>query len=546
MIGRALRRLAPHFVAGGAPFAVPVSTASTSLLPHLLGKPRKAPVMDAILAAYGPQLGEMIWHSVHHDARIEGMVEQQGAVMLALIERYGLQAQGRPIRILEVGAYSHYTVHEVAGRLGGVGVANDISPAALRVGGELARAKGIAVDGTLVASDFHELPFSSGYFDLAFISSAVHHTFRPWIVLDELFRVVRPGGVVHLENEPVGRVFSLYQFRCNRDDRRTPFELEVERLGLTRTLSSPFPGSRDEELFGMIENDCIPLDTYLDAFARNGETLSLELNYAVMFGPVEQAVLTLPRDGRLVERLVELLSAPLREVAALFTERDLLLGFSLPRREQVWMMCYAAAAALRTLPPPEAPSYRARIASLFGAALCATIRRTDGTQSDTLLRRPLPKRDGVYLDFPDTGALRLDLLDPRLPEINTAAEPALAAAYPRADWERIVEPLGFFTLVNRGGRAVIRVPALDDDGLLLLRYYAVAKEHPYMVQLSVEGREIASDLVVINESHLLRALVPAGTRGITLLLTLLDGTPIEDNRSLHLAVAQLVRVRCAA
>jgi ubiquinone/menaquinone biosynthesis C-methylase UbiE len=154
--------------------------------------------LGALLHAYGPQMGEMVWHSIHHDPRIDSMVQAQGAVMRDIIARHGLRPPQRPIRILEVGAYSHYTVHAVAAESGGIGVANDISPAALRAGASLARARGIPVADTLVASDFHDLPFADGFFDLVFIASAVHHTFRPWRVLDELFRVLRPGGVLHI------------------------------------------------------------------------------------------------------------------------------------------------------------------------------------------------------------------------------------------------------------------------------------------------------------------------------------------------------------
>lgn len=501
------------------------------------------PVLEEILTAYGPQLGEMIWHSVHLDPRIETMVEAQGAIMRGLVERHGLKPSHRPIRILEVGAYSHFTVHQLAAELGGIGIANDISPAALRVGASLAKAKGIAVGDTLVASDFHDLPFSSGYFDLVFISSAVHHTFRPWIVLDELFRVVRPGGVLHIENEPVGRGFCLYQFRSNREASRTPFERAVEERGLTRILSSPFPGSRDEEMFGMIENDRIPLDIYLDAFARHGEPLALDLVHENLLGPVDHAALALPRDAQLATRLHDLLSPLLREAAQSFSEQDLLLGFSVPRREQIWSLCYATAEALRALPAPEDPTYRQRAASLFGASLRASFRQTGGTESDLLFRRSLPRQDGVHVDFPEPDSLRLDLMDRRLPEIGTASEADLAKAYPPEDWQRFLEVYDIVSMLNRKGRVVIRLPKLPQGGVLLMRYYAVAKPQPYVLRVLAPSGELGSQVIAQAESQLGRFRVAPDTAEVTLQLTLLDGTPIEDDASLHLSVAQLLPIR---
>ena len=516
------------------------------LLSHLSGAAEAGgAALDAIIHAYGPQLGEMAWHSVHLDPGLEGIVAAQGEAMRALIQRYRLQPTDRPIRILEVGAYSHYTVHQVAAELGGIGIANDISPAALRVGVGLARDKNITVGQAPVASDFHDLPFSSGYFDLVFIASAIHHTFRPWVVLDELFRVVRPGGVLHLANEPVGRTFCLYQFRCNREDGATAFEQAIAARGLTRILSSPFPGSRPEEMFGMIENDRIPLGIYLHAFARNGETLALELDHECIMGPLDHAALALPRDARLAERLHDLLAPRLREAAVAYTSTDLLLGFSLPRREQLWQLCYATADALRRLPAPGDPSYRMAAAALFGAALKGSFRRTGGTASDVALRRALPVEDGVMLDFPEPAALGLDLHDRRLPDIATAEDAEIAQAFPAEHWQRHLEPAGSLSVINLTVRPVITLPVLPSGGLLLMRYYAAMAGRPYLVRFIADGQLLATQVIAQPESRLARILLPAGATRLLLELCAPDGTPITETCLLHLSVAQLMPLRGA-
>jgi hypothetical protein len=68
------------------------------------------------------------------DSRVTAMSERHAESILRIIEHYGLNSMGRPIRILEVGAYAHFGAHMAAAILGGSSVAHDISPASLRVG----------------------------------------------------------------------------------------------------------------------------------------------------------------------------------------------------------------------------------------------------------------------------------------------------------------------------------------------------------------------------------------------------------------------------
>src|SRR5262249_4568390 len=197
-------------------------------------------IRDQIIECYGPQLGEVVWHSLHVDNRIAAMSEQHAASILRVVDRCPVRPVGRPIRILEVGAYAHYGAHRAAAMLDGVSVVHDVSPASLRLGLEGARAAGIDVNATLVAGDFHDLPFSSDYFDVVFCASSIHHTFRPNRVLQEMLRVTRGGGALQLENEPIGRALSFYGFRSNRHAEFTPFEAELARRGTLFTFSSPF------------------------------------------------------------------------------------------------------------------------------------------------------------------------------------------------------------------------------------------------------------------------------------------------------------------
>jgi ubiquinone/menaquinone biosynthesis C-methylase UbiE len=195
-----------------------------------------------ILEVYGPQPGELAWHSLNVDHRLKVVSEEHARSILRVVERHGLSTSGSPIRILELGAYAHYGAHLAAFSLGGSSVAHDVSPHSLRVGLAGSRAAGLSTSATLVAGDFHDLPFEDGYFDFVFCASSIHHTFRPWKVLREAMRVLRPSGVLHLENEPVGRALSFYGFRSNRHETFTVFEAELDRRGSLFTFASPFLG----------------------------------------------------------------------------------------------------------------------------------------------------------------------------------------------------------------------------------------------------------------------------------------------------------------
>jgi hypothetical protein len=231
--------------------------------------------------------------------------------------------------------------------LGGVSVVHDVSLASLRVGLKGARAAGIDTDVTLVTGDFHDLPLSTNYFDIVFCASSIHHTFRARRVLQEILRVIRRGGVLQLENEPIGRALSFYGFRSNPQTECTPFEAELARRGSLLTLSSTFPGSPPEFLFGMIENERIPLDMVLNTLTNDGEITSLQLKPHV--SEFESRILALPRDLDLETSLATLLLTEIQAVRTAFTKRNRLLGARLPETDDVWRLSYQVAPQLRRL-----------------------------------------------------------------------------------------------------------------------------------------------------------------------------------------------------
>jgi SAM-dependent methyltransferase len=200
-------------------------------------------------------------------------------------------------RFLEVGAYRHYNIHLLSSERGAECVLTDISAAALRDGRVYAEAHGVKSAAKLVVADFHDFPFSDRYFDIGFIASAVHHTRHPEKVLREIFRVLKPGGLLLIDNEPCARACCFHGFVSNRSESFTPFEAQLHADGLLPTLSSPFWGARPELLFGMVEKDRIPFTLYQSVFEAEGKVLSRSIANHSLVGPFERQLLQLVDAG---------------------------------------------------------------------------------------------------------------------------------------------------------------------------------------------------------------------------------------------------------
>lgn len=152
------------------------------------------PLFDAANAVYAAQLGEIAWHEVTVDPSIAAMTAEHTARVRAAIDSMLVREPGRPLRFLEVAPYCHYTAQQVAEGCGADSHAFDISPDSLRTAARLAREAGVAGEAVGTAGDFHDLPYRDDWFDVVFVASAVHHTWRPERVVAEMLRVLRPGA----------------------------------------------------------------------------------------------------------------------------------------------------------------------------------------------------------------------------------------------------------------------------------------------------------------------------------------------------------------
>ena len=438
-------------------------------------------VEATIFRHFDAQIGEVGWHSVFLDDRLDRMSDGHAEQMLRL-----LRDRKRP-SVLEVGAYAHHSAHIVAHKTGGLGVSHDISTASLAAGNARAAERGLSGEHVAVAGDFHDLPFSDNSFDLVFVASSVHHTWRPWVVMNEMIRVCRPDGVVHLENEPVGSAAAVYAFRGNRNHSFTPYEAALARLGLTRTVAGPFGDSREETMFGIVENDRIPLWVFEDTLERGGKLAEFTINSQSVMGELEKWML-----DKTAPQIAARLIRDTREAAESFSELDRLMGFSVPGPDELWPIAYRVEHAARQ------PRTDRSLGQLFGAALRATLikRWSWPRPASSLFTRPTRTVQGVHLDQPTGAGFEIRIENLLAPD-----------AFPAADWQPIEEPYGK-VVANTGSTG--RIDPQSIDGVMVLRIYSIAQDRPYFFSVQVGDRLVYSHCVAVTESHLAKFMVRAG------------------------------------
>lgn len=316
---------------------------------------------------FGPLLGESVWHTVTVDPTLQEVSELHFRAVQDILVRHG-QHLPPALKILEVAAYAHTTGYALAHRLEADSTLLDVSASTLRLGRKTARQQNLPLDRTrLVAADFHTLPFEDSQFHIVYICSALHHTWNWQQVLAELTRVLAPGGLLLLENEPCRREFCFYRFRTNRINNFTPFETRLDQLGIVRTVAEPYLGSRPETLFGMVENQTIPLDELKRAVENACDLLECSVTPEVCMGSLEQEMLkhrTMDAAGLaawLSSRLGEIFS----QAAPALGETEKGMGFSLPEEKEVTALCNRVAGLLNELPVSPVPNVRQRFVALL-------------------------------------------------------------------------------------------------------------------------------------------------------------------------------------
>jgi len=452
---------------------------------------------------YRPLIGEFAWHNITVDPTIESVSEQHFKLVCDILIKHGLRDALEGQRILEVASYAHTTGYRLA-ELGAKVTLFDISAKTLGLGRKTAGKTAENGDVRLVAGDFHDLPFEEGAFDFVYICSALHHTLRWKKLLQEMIRVLAPNALLFMENEPCHRKACFHGFRTNREDSFTAFEKGLHKMGVLRTFAEAYPGSRPETLFGMVENQQIPLDELLGEMRRKGDILELELKPESCIGEVEQD--WLKDRGDSVKKLSRIIADSLitrrKTALKLVSEKDRGLGFKLPGSKEIGAFAEKVARLIKRLPEAEgSEEYRVGLADIFGAPVRSVFKKetfySKARRPDKYEHGPFNREcllhDGVYYSFEqDLSNILIDGAS-LFPDIQSEDRDGIDEVFPAGDWYHQELPNDVKALALKSRKGEILIPAKGQSVLVALRLYVgESASGGYNVCINYRGKRVFS------------------------------------------------------
>ncbi len=461
-----------------------------------------------LIRRYGTLIGEVAWHSLTVDKTIQEVSDQHFEEIRQILEEYIDEDAATPLRILEVASYAHTSGYRLTEELGADVTLFDISSNTLKLGRRCAGYDTETSKPRLVSGDFHSLPFEDGSFDFVCIYSALHHTWDWRTVLAEMQRVLGPGGLLFLGNEPVHRACCLYRFRTNRMNDFTLFEQKLNELGIIRTVAEPYLGSRTETLFGIVENQKILLSEFLARLDAETPILSATFTPEICMGSLENSWLQHAHLGApaLAEIIRKDLERALRSAAPALDRVSIGLGCGLPGTDDIEVLAKEVAERIAELPPrSDDVLYRASLSEIFGAAVRVIARKpgTGARPAGRDFKREYECRDGVYITF-DDETREIVLADHSLlPDIRPSSSEDLMRFYHSSDWDLLQSEGGDarLTLAHQPGR--ISLPSSGEPRLLIVNLSLSYLENvPCRLSIRQDGREIYSHLLWRPESFL--------------------------------------------
>lgn len=454
-------------------------------------------------------LGEVLWHSVTADSSIETISHVHKNRIKEFADAFLSPITTRPVRFLEVASYAHFSGYLLAAEYGWDVTLSDISAQTLRLGKEIAESLGLkTTDSRRVTADFHELPFESESFDVVYIASALHHTLNWQLVLAELQRVTANGGILILQNEPCKRNFCFNMFSTNRRESFRPVETELFNSGIIRTVAEAYFGSRPESLFGMIENQNMPVKEIIQCLNHSGELRLLHLEEAECISEFETSLLLEPRSVVSLSKKIESeLTNRIERARHALTDVDASIGFALPSEMAIQNMSSRTAARICCLPDISDSQYQVEVADIFGAALTAVMQKTKTVDGSFTSRNRNVRREkgSVEIGYPDRIALLLDQSDDLLPDIQSGSISQLEASFPSNSWsyrnESLIKSL---VLKNRVGKIELQKKSLKSGRVLvMLRFYVHTQDLGCRISLLINENPVATHDAYQAESFLI-------------------------------------------
>lgn len=202
----------------------------------------------------------------------------------ALARLVAWAAPARDARVLDVGAGAGHTAFAFAPHVGHV-IATDPTRAMLEEAVAIRRTRTI-LNVDLVLADAQELPFRDGWFDLVTCRRAAHHVPDLARGLREMRRVLRPGGVLLVDDRSVPEDDLADALQNALDVLHDPSHVREHRPSGWRTLLA-------EAGFGVERLETYEESRPFSAFtesARPDDVLRLEAAPAA-WGPAERQAL---------------------------------------------------------------------------------------------------------------------------------------------------------------------------------------------------------------------------------------------------------------
>ncbi len=475
---------------------------------------------------YLPIIGEVAWHSIIVDPRIADESQRHYDLMQDVLRRFP-PAPAAPLHVLEIACYAHTTGYRLAHDQHAQVTLFEISRNSLSLGRDLGDPQRQSVGNPrLVVGDFHALPFDDASFNVVYMSSALHHTHNYTQVLREMMRVLAPGGILYLENEPTLRGCCFYKFRCNRPTDFTPLETRLFNSHILRTVAEPYIGSRPEELFDMIENQQMPLDELIETLGESCDMEAMDLFVEQCLSPLEMRWLENRSLGTqaLTQLVFNDLSERCQDALPYLTAREVGLGFSLPTTDELLELAQALAPALNRLPDDAGlPEFRYRLAQIFGSPVRFTARKRvlakgwvplETMESKAArFNQTYPQVGGIHNAFPENVRNILESTS-LIPSLNTTLPDSVYTFFPSADWSLNRGQGVDATLLNLKPNARIHLPqqpALQYEKMLLVMrlYCPVQQDRFYRLTLKLQNEAVWVYQAFKSDSILIKTMFPA-------------------------------------
>jgi len=357
------------------------------------------------------------------------------------------------------------------------------------------------------------------------------------------------GGLFYCQREPCERLFCFYEFNANRAALFTPFEAKIQDQDMMRIISSPFPGARNADLFGRIENDHIPLEMYYETFAKYGEVVEEVIYHDGLLTRPDKLVLEqedLP-EHKLKEFISDLLKREIEELQPAYTRQDEILGYSLPSDKAIAEMAAKTASALKARPEnKKSIEWQRAMAKIFGGVLRFVVRRkgNQGARSETKFSRSTTKVGHVCFDDAVYKHSGLGFWTKLLPDIQENDEDTLfASSFSKDDWTSFVHPNGIRLMQSRSDEIEIN-PPLTQKTVLVMRYrVSVDADQPYMrLRISYDGREIETVDIAQSEDRVMRLIYDKFDQPVRFKLTSIDDEPADGFSRLRVSILQSIPI----